>query len=256
MQGLSKEEMLAKAPAIFATSPSPEVGRNYGFVPTFKIMATLQNEGYYPVKVQQRGKGEFAKHVIRFRHADYFKITEEFRKKIGSVFPECVIANAHDTTSSFNMMMGLFRLVCSNGMIVADGPTEKIKFRHVSVQEEVIPAVETMTESIPSIMEEVAEMRGIKVSESLMLEYAKEALPLRFNFDVEPEKLLVSHRSEDENKDLWSVFSRVQENLTKGGYEVTRNRPVTAREVTNLDDDLRINRGLWRLNREFISRIQ
>ena len=247
--GLSLEEMKSTAPAIFATEPSPNVGNKYGFVPTYKMLERLKEEGYYPTKVSQKGRSPFGKHMIRLLHRD--ALAEKMETDVGTLLPQAILINSHDTTASFNMMMGIFRLVCSNGMIVSQGPVEKKKFRHVSIEEEVLVSVGEIVEHLPLVVDDANQMRGLKMSQSIIQSFAEEAIGLRFDFDVEPEKVLVPRRTFDEGNDLWSVLSRVQENLMRGGFEITRKKPVTSQEVTNVDMDVKINRGLWDLAKRY-----
>ncbi len=49
--------------------------------------------------------------------------------------------------------------------------------------------------------------------------------------------------------DLWSVFNRTQENLTKGGLHgrSANGRRQQTRPVQGIDSDVRLNRALWML---------
>ena len=68
-----------------------------------------------------------------------------------------------------------------------------------------------------------------------MRRLANEAASLRYtnleDFDIED--LLVVNRIEDEGNDLWTVFNRIQENLTA--------------DVSNLNEDIRLNKQLFAL---------
>lgn len=50
-------------------------------------------------------------------------------------------------------------------------------------------------------------------------------------------------------RDLWSVFNRTQENLTKGGLSAraANGRRQTTRPVQGIDQSVRLNRALWLL---------
>ena len=60
-------------------------------------------------------------------------------------------------------------------------------------------------------------------------------------------------RVADAGSDLWSTFNRVQENTIRGGLQAwgrdgnNRPRRVTSREVTGIDQDVKLNRALWLL---------
>jgi hypothetical protein len=54
-------------------------------------------------------KGAFARHLLRFRHADHLSAPA-----VGGEVPELVLLNSHDGTSAYKFLTGIFRLVCSN----------------------------------------------------------------------------------------------------------------------------------------------
>ena len=59
------------------------------------------------------GKSEFTKHMIRFRHMGANVV------KVGDNIPEKVILiNSHDGTSAYKLYSGIFRVVCTNGLVV------------------------------------------------------------------------------------------------------------------------------------------
>jgi hypothetical protein len=53
--------------------------------------------------------------------------------------------------------------------------------------------------------------------------------------------------------DLWTAFNRVQENAIRGGLQAwsrdahNRSRRIRSREVTGIDQDVKLNRALWLL---------
>src|SRR5690606_28561838 len=57
------------------------------------------------------GKREHTKHMLRLRHASQIN---------GAEANEIVLLNSHDGTSSYQMLAGMFRFVCSNGLVCGD----------------------------------------------------------------------------------------------------------------------------------------
>src|SRR3546814_8105435 len=51
------------------------------------------------------------KHMIRLRHANQVN---------DSIANEIILLNSHDGTSSYQMLAGAFRFVCSNGLVCGD----------------------------------------------------------------------------------------------------------------------------------------
>jgi hypothetical protein len=62
-------------------------------------------------RVRDEGKREHTKHMMRLRHASQIN---------GAEANEIVLLNSHDGTSSYQMLAGMFRFVCSNGLVCGD----------------------------------------------------------------------------------------------------------------------------------------
>lgn len=60
-------------------------------------------------------------------------------------------------------------------------------------------------------------------------------------------QILTSRRYEDRKDDLWSVFNRCQENLSKGGLpgRSAQGKRSRTRAVNGIDGDIKLNRALW-----------
>ena len=63
-----------------------------------------------------------------------------------------------------------------------------------------------------------------------------------------------ARRSEDTGDDLWSIFNRVQENGTHGGFRIAgpNGRLRRVRGRNNIASDLSWNQGLWNLTKEVL----
>src|SRR5471032_3380781 len=61
-------------------------------------------------KSRVEGKTEFTKHMIRMRHAGQLRSRPEAN--------EIILINSHDGASSYQMLAGVFRFVCCNGLVV------------------------------------------------------------------------------------------------------------------------------------------
>ena len=58
-------------------------------------------------RVRNEDRRDFTKHMIRLRHAGQINARGEAN--------EIILLNSHDGTSSYQMLAGMFRFVCSNG---------------------------------------------------------------------------------------------------------------------------------------------
>ncbi|MCG5531545.1 DUF945 domain-containing protein [Halorhodospira halochloris] len=79
---------------------------------------------------------------------------------------------------------------------------------------------------LPRIAERVEAFRTTPIRRGEEQDFAQQALALRYGEDwqrlspVDPDSILEAQRVEDAEGTIWSVFSRVQENLLKGGLRV------------------------------------
>src|SRR3546814_17431218 len=62
-------------------------------------------------RVRNEDRREYTKHLIRLRHASQIN---------GDEANEIILLNSHDGTSSYQMLAGQFRFVCSNGLVCGD----------------------------------------------------------------------------------------------------------------------------------------
>jgi hypothetical protein len=84
--------------------------------------------------------------------------------------------------------------------------------------------------------------------------FARAALALKYDDPDKPapiteSQILTPRRFDDRRPDLWAVFNRTQENLTKGGLSgrAANGRRQQTRPVQGIDTDIRLNRALWLL---------
>lgn len=180
---------------------------------------------------------------------------------VGDTLPEVVLVNSHDGSSSYKLMGGLFRLVCANGLIVADSLLSSQTIRHTgNVIDEVTHGAITIVQEMPKTIDAVERWRRIQLSQPERQIMAEAAHLVRFadaegkvTTPIKPEQLLTPRRYEDNAKDLWTTMNTVQENVIRGGLSAReaspnrfrRGRRVTSREVTGIDQDVKLNRALW-----------
>ncbi len=249
------------APAVAATAPAGNVSNRYGFLNTLGMVDAIRDTGWLPVAVDtpsartEQGR-EFGKHVIRFRrHADLHGV-QGIAPAVGDIVPELLLWNAHDATSSFRFMAGLYRYICSNGLVVADESFGDVRVRHTkySIQKGKDAALAVL-DLVPAIMGTVDLWKQIDMTQELQEEYAVEAIQLREGAVIPSVAgVLASRRYEDNGTDLFTVYNRVQENLVKGriqGWNPTDGHRATLRPVGDVAKALDLNRNLWSLTEEY-----
>src|ERR1700730_14080169 len=153
---ISDEELQCLAPSIFASQPIEGVSNRYSFLPTSSILKGMRENGWVPVRAEQQSvrteaRRGFQKHLIRFARAEYL---ETWKKN--QVRPEVVLLNSHDKSSAYQLHCGLFRLVCSNGLVVADATFQRISIKHSGFNpDSVIEASFKVLRAVPDIMKKV-----------------------------------------------------------------------------------------------------
>ncbi|SEF89421.1 DUF932 domain-containing protein [Marinobacterium lutimaris] len=259
MQILSQDQLYRQAPAIFADMPDSNVSDRYGFVPTIDVVNALQAEGWHPVRAQQTQsrlpeRRSVARHMVRFRQDPDRQI------QVGDSVAELVLCNSHDRTSAYQLDLGLFRLVCSNGMVTPVGDVGGIRVRHGRhVVDEILEGSIALIDEAPEIASAVDRFRSLRLSPDEAKLFAQSALTLRYGEDwvntspVPPDRLLHARRREDLETDLWHVFNRTQENLLKGGLRgrSAKGRHTQTRPIRSVTEDVRLNRALWQLTEHF-----
>ena len=133
---MTKEDINKVCPLAFASAPTnPKVSGKYLHVNTETIIDDLAKLNWFPVTAAQRKarKGNtntiFSKHMISFQNPDI-----QIKGADGDdAFPRIILTNSHDGFNSFQFAVGIFRLVCSNGLVVADEQFADFHIRHSSV---------------------------------------------------------------------------------------------------------------------------
>lgn len=254
---LSLDDVRARAPAMFASTAHERTSRAYTFISTERLLEGLMQAGFLPVQVRQtharKASPTHARHVIRFRRR--FE-TVQLRDSI----TEIVFINSHDGTSAYQLRLGVFRVVCTNGLIVSMGAFPAIRITHRGdVVDDVIRSAVEMSERFGSLGETVEQMERRALSTDVQLRFAERALALRYpeptQSGMEPCQLLTCRRIEDVSNDLWTTLNRVQENLLRGGLSrrSASGRLTKTRGITAIREDVRINTGLWDIATELLA---
>lgn len=232
----------------------------YSFISTERVLGVFADHGWLPSKVQEartrkvENKG-FQKHLIRLRNSSISNF-------LPGHHPEIVLVNSHLGSSSFRLMAGVYRLICSNGMI-AGSTWADYRVKHIGYTDSAVEdAIKGISLVIPELADGISSMSSISLTDSEKLAFAKSAIELKQidteedgtkKYAIRPESLLSPWRYDDrKNNDLWTVTNNVQENLMKGGYRMTgtNGQRRRARATTSVDENVRLNQSLWTLAEE------
>lgn len=259
-QPISMDALLQLAPSVAAAEAHEGMSQRYTYIPTLDVIKRLVDEGFVPFNAQQKrcrdeGKAPFTKHLIRLRHQSYLNGVADAN--------EIVLINSHDGSSSYELLGGVFRCVCANGLIVGN-TFESVRVRHSGdIGGQVIDAAYKVVDDFKRIDAHKDAMKALPMPRERQLVFAQQAARLRWDDPEKPtpisaDKLLEARRSYDQANDLWTVFNRVQENLMRGGQRYHRRANgglarASTREVTGINQTVSINRGLWNLAEQHLS---
>lgn len=261
---LTKEDLQKQCPMAFKELPTnPNVSGRYVQANTATVIDDLAKLGWYPVEAKQcrnkkNSSGIRSFHMVAFQNPD-IKITKtnDDGSSVVDTYPRIILTNSHDGFNSFKFMLGLFRLVCSNGLVVCDNQMVNMSIRHMNYTfEELRMVVKTAIEEVPNIVNTMNEMRNIQLTDEQKQELATEVIKIRKgieeneNYEVEQdvvEDILTPVREEDKSNDLWTIFNICQEKLIKGGFfnKTNKNKLRKVKSITSIKKDMEYNQRLW-----------
>lgn len=250
---LSDDQIRGVAPSIFAEEKHQSRSERYTYIPTGEVLGALRKEGFQPfmvcqTRVRDSNKREHTKHMLRLRHATQIN---------GAEANEIILLNSHDGTSSYQMLAGMFRFVCKNGLVCGDAVTD-LRIPHKGdVIGQVIEGAYNVLDGFDQVREHREQMAATTLNHGESEAFARAALSLKYDDPVKPApitetQLLMSRRRDDERPDLWSTFNRVQENLVQGGLpaRAASGRRNRTRAILGIDQNVKVNRALWILSEE------
>jgi len=261
---MTKDQLKEVCPLAFADAPTnPKVSGKYLFVNTETIVDDLDKLGWKPVQAAQRkGRGKstiFSKHMVAFQNPDIM-----IKGKDGDdSFPRIIMTNSHDGMQAFKFSVGIFRLVCSNGLVVADEQFSDFKIKHKGYSfEELRGVVNEAVADLPNKVEVLNDMKQRILSKEEKNKLALDAMLIRagivpgsekakkFNYDEETIiDILDPKRDEDKGDDLWRVFNVIQEKITQGDSHaaLTGAKVRKVRKIKSFEKDLKVNKELFKL---------
>lgn len=257
---LNDEAIKLRAPSVFATAAHAEVSSRYSFIPTIDVVNAMRTDGWMVVEAkEQRVRSEsklgYQKHLLKFR--------QRGTPNVGEFVPEISLVNSHDGTATFQPGFGLWRLVCSNGLVVCEKDFFGRAVRHVGdAPAEVVKSSRQLFENLPLVTNRVDQFQNRILSQPEQAEFARQAIVLRFGSvqeaPITEASVLGLRRGQDRGDSLWVTFNRIQENFVRGGLrdrsKVDENgkRFPRTRAITSLTVDLDFNRKLWDIAAGFL----
>ncbi|ECA3795183.1 DUF945 domain-containing protein, partial [Salmonella enterica subsp. enterica serovar Aqua] len=243
---LTHEELMQVVPSVFSEDRHESRSDRYAYIPTITLLENLQREGFQPFfacqsRVRDPGKREHTKHLLRLRRAG--QIT-------GMQVPEIILLNSHDGSSSYQMLPGYFRSICTNSLVCGQSFGEIRVPHRGDISDKVIEGAYEVLSVFDRVEEKREAMQSLQLPPPAQQALAKAALTYRFGEEHQPvttAQVLTPRRREDYGQDLWTVWNTLQENLLKGGLpgRTVQGKRTHTRAINGIDGDVRLNRALW-----------
>jgi len=237
-------------PAAFAETPDvTRTSRHYQFISTARVIDALLEAGFEPTRAQQtrsHSSPNHARHMIRFSY-----VKNEL--SLLDAIPELILINSHDATSAYTLRAGLFRPICTNGLVSLIGDFGLLHVPHRgNVIHNVVDAALQIARGFNDITRVVEQMAQRRLSDRERWDFAARALKIRYpnheqHLPVFPDQLLDARRDADFGNTLWLTYNVIQENLVAGGLRgrSASGRSSQTRAIRAIREDIRINVGLW-----------
>lgn len=254
-ENIFKPTQVSLKPSILQTQKRESLSSKYMFVSSTDVIDTLANEGWTladakETKTRNVERQGFQKHFLSFKPE---KSELQLR---GDSELRMLVVNSHDGLTGLQFHLGIFRLVCSNGLVVGQSLFDSISLRHSRIStEEILEAQYRVIANAEKVNGSIEAMRQKILTPRQAKNMAHEALELRmkvFNYGLTPElkvlalsnveNLLETRRIEDQGNSVWQVYNTLQENMVRGGIKLTNRK---TREVKNINANMAINKGLF-----------
>lgn len=262
LKALSREGLNSLAPSIFNYTVKEGLTDKYIHIPTDVIVNDMEALGWLPYEVKTvRSRAKNAatkKHLIQFFNPN---IVINNEKGEADMYPNLLVINSHDGSTAVRFEMGVFRMVCANGLVIKSQDFGGFKMRHMGYSfEDLRNYISELVNTLPIVVANLNKFTQVEMTPEQQYNFAVKAVEARFEEekqlpDYEIRNLLLAERKEDEGNNVWVVLNRVQEKLTKGGfgYLNAKGKVRKSRAVKNFTQDLLMNQRLWSIAEEFIA---
>lgn len=206
------------------------------YIPTLDVVQKLQNEGWEIQGVDEaRARNrKIVSNYVQMQHPDFaVKNSKGQDEAIASL----TISNSCSGNKPLQLDLGAYRQICSNGLVAFDAASESSKIKHTRINAKDLDLfIFNLSNKSNRMIENINAMKNKNMPYDEIKKLAYSAAKLRFNedddkFDIDA--LLKVNRIEDESDDVWTVFNRIQENLTY--------------DVKNKEEDIELNKQLYEL---------
>lgn len=239
--------VLKNAPAVFSKSNCEKLSDKYNLLRTADVIEAFEEFGWVTTFASQTGIGTHGRHLIRMRQLEDVVVSKK------DLMTELVITNSHDGTSALRMDVGLFRKICSNGLVVAM-PQSSETIRHLgkgSTMDAVLErgkwVVEQATESVKTA-KRWSKLKLNDKQKDIFANRISKQITLDENTYSASELFAPKY---DEPSNLWTCFNMAQERIVRGGVTNQRTGRVN-RGTSNVVALVGRNSKLWTIADEMV----
>jgi hypothetical protein len=274
---MTEADVLSRAPAAFSVTKADHLTDRYQSLQTSSLLPILADYGYFPVQAAQtrpRKMSDVLKAAEHRHHLISFARAEDLQRPDR---PEVTLFNSHNGSGAVRLFAGIYRMICSNGIVVGNGVEARIYHNKAAMMgfEDMLRKV---VANVPEVLATMERMKSITLSYSQVVKMAENAVALRWQrfdpqlarYDVMHPKgvfyndetvlnALSSKRLEDRGDNLYTVFNRIQENVMRGNIgvlSVSEAAPFgtmrKARPVNSVKAHTDLNAKLWQVMKDII----
>jgi hypothetical protein len=188
------------------------------YIPTIDVVQKLQNNGWLINGVDEQLDKNSRKIINNYVHMIHPDFAIKNNKGEDEAFSSVTISNSCSGNQPLQMSLGAYRMVCENGAISYDEHAKNTKIKHNEANHRNIDYfINTLNDKAQGVINKLNTWKQQNMTVDQMQDLARKAAKLRYNEDdeqVDFNALLRVNRVEDEYDDVWTVFNRIQENLT------------------------------------------
>ena len=263
----SLEEAVKSVPAIAQKTKHPKLSEKYQHINTEKVIQNIleSDPGWEIVSVKSTMLRDtkvqkYTHHVVKLENTNY--------KLIGDDKIQIILSNSHNGVSKFEFFFGIFRKICSNGLVVKEAMFNGINKKHFSDYEQINSYIVECVERIKELRSGIESWKEKILTKKQKLDLAIKGLHARYQYKnsylelmyevlkerYDIENLIVPVRREDSDDSLWTVFNIIQEKISKGLYYAKTDRGLSkANPIKNIHCELQFNKLFWQYASEVVN---
>lgn len=236
-----------------------KVGPKYQKISTLSMIESLAQHGWEVMDVQAKTHTKNTKHMVKFTNKE---LLDSNKTGVSNdIMPQLIMINSFNGESAFKFMVGWYRFICLNGLIVGNSISE-YKVTHTgNALKKVTDITDYTLETMATSYKQICEWKNTFISDDKVSDYGnyvytkvlgvKDTSLLPYNCLP----VTMANRAVDKANDLWTLFNCAQENITTGGFYIpsnhTRNGFRLTRPIKSLDKTIKLNRLLWDVTEQY-----